>query len=207
MSQGPVVASLPSRAVVRVAGPEWRPFLHNLLTHDVESLPEGEARFAGLLTPQGRLLYDLFVVATKDGALVDVAAEHRDALVQRLTMYRLRAKVEIAASDVAVAAYFISAHPREGGDPVLSSGEPDDQAKRQAGKVWIPAFAGMSGVWVRDPRLPELGYRGYGQAGDRQKALDAGFDAHLTKPVDGETLAKTIASLPPETAQSHAALG
>ncbi len=86
--------ALNSRNLVEVRGPDWRSFLQNLLTHDVESLPVGEARFTALLTPQGRLLHDLFVVARQDGAWLDVEAAWRDALVQRLTMYRLRAKVE-----------------------------------------------------------------------------------------------------------------
>ena len=92
------VAELKSRAVIRVGGPDWRSFLQGLITQDVEALAPGEARFGALLTPQGRLLYDLFAVGTENGALLDVAAEHRDTLLQRLTMYRLRAKVELAAA-------------------------------------------------------------------------------------------------------------
>jgi tRNA-modifying protein YgfZ len=97
-------AILSSRALVRLAGPDWRSFLQGLITQEVEGLQPGEIRFGALLTPQGRLLYDLFVAADADGALLDVAAEHRAALIQRLTMYRLRAKVEIAADDGAVSA-------------------------------------------------------------------------------------------------------
>jgi len=98
--------ALKSRAVVTVRGPDWRGFLQGLLTNDIESLAPGEARFAALLAPQGRLLYDLFVVGLEDGALLDVAAEWREALVQRLTLYRLRAKVEIAADERPVGAGF-----------------------------------------------------------------------------------------------------
>ena len=97
-------AHLQSRAVLRVRGPDWRGFLQGLLTQDVETLAPGEARFAALLTPQGRLLFDLFVIGQDDGCLIDVAAARRDALLQRLTIYRLRAKVEIAAEDTAVMA-------------------------------------------------------------------------------------------------------
>jgi folate-binding protein YgfZ len=93
------IARLHSRALVRVSGPDARPFLHNLLTQDVETLGEGELRFGALLSPPGRLLFDLFLFGDGDGVLLDVAAERRDALVQRLGLYRLRAKVEIAADD------------------------------------------------------------------------------------------------------------
>lgn len=100
------VARLTSRAVIAVSGPDWRSFLQGLLTQDVETIAPGELRFTGLLTPQGKLLYDLFVAGTEDGALLDVAAAHRDAILMRLTMYRLRAKVTLEASDRPVLAIF-----------------------------------------------------------------------------------------------------
>jgi len=102
----PAIAHLASRAVITVSGPDWRSFLQGLLTQDVETLAPGELRFAGLLTPQGKLLYDLFVAGTPEGALLDVAAEHRAAILTRLTMYRLRAKAELMASDTPVFAVF-----------------------------------------------------------------------------------------------------
>ena len=95
----PAVARLSSRALVRVHGADARPFLHNLLTQDVESLAEGELRFGALLSPPGRLLFDLFLWGEADAVVLDVAADRRDALMQRLTMYRLRAQIEIAADD------------------------------------------------------------------------------------------------------------
>lgn len=102
----PIIARLASRAVITVSGPDWRSFLQGLLTQDVESLAPGELRFAGLLTPQGKLLHDLFVAGTDDGALLDVQADQRDALIQRLAIYRLRAKVTLEASDRPVSAVF-----------------------------------------------------------------------------------------------------
>lgn len=128
-----VVAPLPSRALVRLGGPDWRSFLQGLITQDVDSLEPGEARFAALLTPQGRLLYDLIVAGLDDGAWLDVAAAAREALVQRLKLYRLRAKVDIAADDAPVTALF---GPR--------------------------ATAPSGPGWFADPRLPVLGWRGYG---------------------------------------------
>lgn len=102
----PAVAPLVSRAVIAVSGPDWRGFLQGLLTQDVETLRPGELRFGALLTPQGKLLYDLFVAGTEEGALLDVAAEHRAAILTRLIMYRLRAKATLEAVDVPVFAVF-----------------------------------------------------------------------------------------------------
>src|SRR5690606_38029907 len=69
----PRIARLDSRAQIRVAGPDARPFLHNLLTQDVETLADGELRFGALLSPPGRLLFDLFLLGEADGVLLDVA--------------------------------------------------------------------------------------------------------------------------------------
>ena len=104
------IAPLPERALVRVEGPDWRPFLHNLLTNDVEGLEVGQFRFAALLTPQGRLLHDLFVLAEENAAVLDVAAAGREALLKRLTLYRLRAKVTLENAPGAV-------HAAWGDDP------------------------------------------------------------------------------------------
>lgn len=98
------IARLDSRALIAVTGPEARPFLHNLLTQDVETLGEGELRFGALLSPPGRLLFDLFLVGQADGVLLDVAADRRDALLQRLSIYTLRARVQVAADDRTVLA-------------------------------------------------------------------------------------------------------
>jgi folate-binding protein YgfZ len=93
------VARLSSRALVRVSGPDAWSFLHSLLTQDVEGLAPGELRFGALLTPQGRMLFDLFLWGEADAVILDVAADRRPALMQRLGLYRLRAQVEIAADD------------------------------------------------------------------------------------------------------------
>jgi folate-binding protein YgfZ len=93
------IAVLPERALIRVEGPDWRPFLHNLLTHDIERLEVGGLRFAALLTPQGRLQHDLFVHAGQESAILDVSAAGRDGLLKRLGLYKLRAKVVLEALD------------------------------------------------------------------------------------------------------------
>lgn len=133
MSQTLTFAPLTSRALIAVSGPDWRSFLQGLITQDVETLTAGEARFGALLTPQGRLLYDLFVVGREDGCWLDVLAAHRAPLLQRLLIYRLRAKVELGVDETPVSVLF----------PPSS----DERAPRG---------------FVRDPRLGELGWRGYG---------------------------------------------
>ena len=96
------VVRLEDRAVIRLAGPDWRSFLQGLVTQDVETIASGEVRYGALLTPQGRLLYDLFIWADEAGARLDVDAVGRESLMARLAMYRLRAKVEITPGEQAV---------------------------------------------------------------------------------------------------------
>ncbi len=118
MSPSSIIARLSRRAAVRVAGPDWRPFLQGLLTQDVEGMGAGEMRFAGLLAPQGRLLFDLFVdCAAQDTVRIDVEAARREELVRRLTLYRLRAKVEVAEDPSPVFAAWGGAPAGEGWRP------------------------------------------------------------------------------------------
>lgn len=93
------IARLESRALIRVSGPDARSFLHNLLTQDIETLAPGELRFGALLSPPGRLLFDLFLWGEDDAVVLDVAADRRESLLQRLAMYRLRAQVAVEADD------------------------------------------------------------------------------------------------------------
>lgn len=93
------IARLDSRALIRISGPDAKPFLHNLLTQDVETLQDGELRFGALLSPPGRVLFDLFIRGEDGAVILDAAAAKRETLIQRLSMYRLRAKVEVEADD------------------------------------------------------------------------------------------------------------
>ncbi|MEO0912725.1 MAG: folate-binding protein [Pseudomonadota bacterium] len=93
------------RVVLRLSGADHYRFLQDLVSNDLERLSDG-AVYAALLTPQGKYLFDFFVISEGDALLVDVKAERAQALAQRLAMYRLRAKVEIAATDLQVAQVF-----------------------------------------------------------------------------------------------------
>lgn len=83
------------RAVFPIRGPEAEHFLDNLLTQSVTRLAGQPAIYTGLLTPQGKVAFDFILWREGDGHLVDIAQSRAATLLQRLLMYRLRAKVEI----------------------------------------------------------------------------------------------------------------
>lgn len=88
------------RAVVALSGPDARSFLQGLITNDIDRLAPDKPVYAALLTPQGKILFDFLIVDDGTGTiLLDCPAASRDALIKRLSMYRLRAKVEIKPRD------------------------------------------------------------------------------------------------------------
>ena len=89
-------AFLDDRAIIAISGPQARDFLQGLVTNDILSgLAPGSGLYTALLSPQGKILFD-FLVTEGDGALLlDVARDSSEALLKKLKMYRLRAKIEI----------------------------------------------------------------------------------------------------------------
>ena len=84
--------TLTDRAAVRLSGEGVREFLQGLVTSDVEAaLPV----WAGLLTPQGKCLFDFVVWEDGDDLLLDCEAEAADDLIKRLAIYRLRRPIAI----------------------------------------------------------------------------------------------------------------
>jgi folate-binding protein YgfZ len=111
------LAALPDRACLRVQGPDARTLLNGLLTQEVETLADGDLRYGALLTPQGRIVCDLFLLGEAQGVLIDVDASVRDALVGKLKLHRLRARCDIDAVEATVEAAWGGAAPGEGWRP------------------------------------------------------------------------------------------
>ena len=90
-----------TRTLLRLSGADATEFLQGLITNDVNKAKDGLV-YAALLTPQGKFIADFFVAADGDALLIDVAKSHAPTLAQRLTMYRLRADVQIEESPLVV---------------------------------------------------------------------------------------------------------
>ncbi|NVO27433.1 folate-binding protein YgfZ [Donghicola sp. C2-DW-16] len=85
------------RKIYEITGPDARDFLQNLVSNDMNRLKDG-AMYAALLNPQGKYLADFLLVPQGDAILLDVAEPLAAGLVQRLSMYKLRANVQISES-------------------------------------------------------------------------------------------------------------
>lgn len=132
------IARLADRGVVRVTGEDAAKLLDNLITADLERLDKEPAVFGGLLTPQGKILFDFFVVKVPDGFLLEISKDKAAEFAKRLTFYKLRAKAVI--SDVS-------------GDYEVFAAW-DGEPPKIAGAIAFP-----------DPRNAELGWRVIAPAG------------------------------------------
>ena len=161
------------RSVLRVSGPEARDFLQGLVTNDVGRLDQGPL-YAALLSPQGKYLFDFFLVPAGADVLVDVHADRAAALATRLGMYRLRARVEVAPTDLAVAVGLGDPpadgfpDPRDpglgwravGADPglMLAGVEPLDPAELEARRIGLGVPATGVELVPDDSYILEMGF-------------------------------------------------
>jgi folate-binding protein YgfZ len=130
------IALLADRGVVRVAGEDAEKLLQGVISNEMELLSAQPAIHAALLTPQGKILFDFFVVKAPGGFLLETAADKAADLAKRLSMYKLRAKADIQDRSTAYR--------------VFAGWGPAPSRVGEAGEILI--FA--------DPRLGALGWRG-----------------------------------------------
>ena len=93
---------LADRVVIRVAGDDVRGFLQGLLTHDLTLLAPDRPLWTGLLTPQGKALFDMILWDDGAAILVDCEAAQAEALARRLALYRLRRPITIEPADATI---------------------------------------------------------------------------------------------------------
>ncbi|HEX5392076.1 MAG TPA: folate-binding protein YgfZ [Rhodocyclaceae bacterium] len=95
-AQGTVITPLVDLGVIRAGGEEAASFLHNLLTNDVNGLAADAWRRAGFCTPKGRLLADFRIWHEGSDLLLALSADIHVAMLKKLSMYVLRAKVKLS---------------------------------------------------------------------------------------------------------------
>ena len=87
--------TLSDRALLRLSGEDVRGFLQGLVTNDLDALAPERPLWAGLLSAQGKALFDFILWADGEDVLVDCEAEQAEALGRRLSLYRLRRAIQI----------------------------------------------------------------------------------------------------------------
>ncbi|MFY0679331.1 MAG: folate-binding protein YgfZ [Thalassovita sp.] len=90
-----------TRSIFRISGPDTRDFLQGLVTNDVKKLESGIV-YTALLTAQGKFLADFFLIADQEDVLLDVDTSLAPMLLQKLSMYKLRANVQIQETTLGV---------------------------------------------------------------------------------------------------------
>lgn len=125
--------TLTDRTIVRLSGEDVRGFVQGLVTSDVTGpLPV----WTGLLSPQGKCLFDFFVWDDGDDLLFDCETTAADALMKRLAIYRLRRAIEIARD------HSLAVHWSLGG-----KGVPDPRLG-ELGNRWLAPADQPAGGWL-----------------------------------------------------------
>jgi tRNA-modifying protein YgfZ len=143
------------RALIRLSGEDVRGFLQGLVTNDVlHDLPV----WAGLLTPQGKALFDFIVWGRDEDILIDCEDAQADALIKRLKLYRLRRPISIERDPA------LAVHWAIGGE----QGDPD------------PRNPALGHRWIAPPDGPASTYHDHRRASGVVEGVDdLGSDKHL----------------------------
>jgi hypothetical protein len=134
--------TLVDRALLRLSGEEVRPFLQGLVTNDVALLAAGRPLWAGLLTAQGKALFDFVLWADGEDVLIDCEREAAGDLAARLTLYRLRRAITIAR-EPALCVHWSRVGEQGVADPRLP----------ELGRRWLDPEDGDGGAGWRAHRL------------------------------------------------------
>jgi folate-binding protein YgfZ len=130
--------TLVDRALIRVSGEDARGFLQGLVTNDVDTLAPDRPLWAGLLSAQGKALFDFILWADGGDVLIDCEAEQVDALARRLALYRLRRPIGIEPHP-GLAVHWAPGSPVGGGlDPRLP----------ELGRRWLAPAGSPAEGWL-----------------------------------------------------------
>ena len=127
--------TLADRALIRLSGEDVRGFLQGLVTNDVTSLDPERPLWAGLLTAQGKALFDFILWAEGEDVLIDCEAAQAEALARRLSLYRLRRRIEIAP-EAGLAVHW------------SPDGAGDDPRLAELGRRWLAPAAEPAQGWL-----------------------------------------------------------
>ena len=86
---------LENRGLISITGDDAKEYLQNIITNDINKVSKINSIFAALLSPQGKYLFDFFVIKDSEGYLIDCDGKSVKELVFNLSKYKIRSKIEI----------------------------------------------------------------------------------------------------------------
>ena len=136
---------LQERGLISISGENAKDFLQNIITNDINKVNVTNTIFSGLFTPQGKYLFEFFLIQSKNGYLLDCNNKFTQELINYLSKYILRSKVKVKdlSSDYVVG--------------VLSL-EKFNEIQKKEGKITSTIKYRESFLFI-DPRKKELGSR------------------------------------------------
>ena len=158
---------IPDRSIIKISGADTAKFLQNLVTNDIYATattthpvipnqvrdddcklsPTADSTYAMILSPQGRFLFDMFIIPFENSYLLDIFEGTKDLLLKRLRMYKINMLVEIEKVDEMSVGYVQS--NEEGNNVIL------EDAQRSSGILGYKIHA----ISYKDPRYKDLGWR------------------------------------------------
>jgi folate-binding protein YgfZ len=154
-----IYSPLKDRSVISVSGDDAKDMLQNIISNDINKISDGSAIYAFLLTPQGKYLFDFFILfdAEKQRYLIDIHSDQKDEFLKKLKMYKLRSKVDILdLSDFYEVAQLV-------GDNIAKE---IDTTKAGTSKSFCKGYAYI------DPRSTELGVRSFIERENKFKSFE-----------------------------------
>ncbi|CAI27534.1 Conserved hypothetical protein [Ehrlichia ruminantium str. Gardel] len=130
---------LPNRSVIMFHGLDCKQLLNRTTTNNILNLANNKAIYSLLLTPNGRYLYDFFVIQGSKYILLDCHSSDREGIIEKFLLYKLQAKVVIKKKTQYKVGVFVG----------------EQYNKYKAGYTYYENDT----VFFQDPRLSKLGLR------------------------------------------------
>ena len=86
---------LEDQGLISVGGPDAKDFLQNIISNDIEKVSESNSIFSGIFTPQGKYLYEFFIIKNNESYFLDCDSAFKGELIKHLLKYKLRSNIEI----------------------------------------------------------------------------------------------------------------
>ena len=140
-----LIKILKDRGIILVSGKDSKEFLQNIITNDINSVRETNSIFSGIFTPQGKYLYEFFILKSDEGYLLDCPDEFTEEIITFLNKYKLNSEILIKnISDKFVVG--------------VISNEKFDEIKKNENKFTQTIIYRLSPIF-QDPRSTKLGAR------------------------------------------------